>query len=132
MSYVQVIELTWVKGRGMLLQKEKGSWEGYSKQRAHVFSLAESLPGGKKRKLLLPVGLCYCGRVWELPLMVNWFYVIEISAYEFLHFKIIYPSRRCMGKNGTRVAISHGEVDGFIMQQAYICKIEPQGARVKK
>ena len=34
----------------MLLQRVKGSQESYSKQKSHNFSLAESLPGKKKKK----------------------------------------------------------------------------------
>ena len=41
----------------------KESWVGYSKQRVHGFSEAESL--------LLPVGPCYSHRSWELPLLVS-------------------------------------------------------------
>ena len=46
-SHVQVAAC---QQRRTLLQRGKGSWEGYHKQRVHGFSLAESLPG-KKRSL---------------------------------------------------------------------------------
>ena len=36
------------KGRRTFLKRGKRSWEGYSKQRVHGFSLAEFLPGKKQ------------------------------------------------------------------------------------
>ena len=41
------------KGRRTLLQRGKESWEGYSKQRVHGFSLVESLPGNQSFFFLL-------------------------------------------------------------------------------
>ena len=54
----------------------KRSWEGYNKQRALSFSLAESLPG--KWVFLLPIGLCYHYRAWELPILISQLYLVEL------------------------------------------------------
>ena len=58
----------------------KGAWKGYRKQ--YDFSLAELLP----QESLLPIGLCYCHSVWELPLLASWFYLIEGFVYLLLLF----------------------------------------------
>lgn len=41
-----------------------GSWENYGNQRVQGWILA----GTWKGAFLLPLGLCSCGRMWELPL----------------------------------------------------------------
>ena len=64
----------------MLLQRVKGSQESYSKQKSHNFSLAESLPGKKKKKkvLFIPFGLWNWQRVWEFPFLLCDLYLIKV------------------------------------------------------
>ena len=39
-------------------------------------------PCQKRRGLFfILVGLCYCNRAWELPLLVSQLYLIEVSVY---------------------------------------------------
>ena len=72
MSHVQLptcqMKNTFVEG--------KGSWEGYSKQRVHGFSLAEF---NQERRGVFILG-CFCLRVWELPLLVSQLCLIEVSV----------------------------------------------------
>ena len=75
------------KGKETAFIREKGTLEGYSKQRVYGFLLAESLPG--KGVFLLPVRLCYQHRIWELPLRSpssNWGFFQFIN---FLHFPLL-------------------------------------------
>ena len=37
----------------------------------------------EERRVFLLIGLCHCGREWELPFLVSRLYLIEVSVYEF-------------------------------------------------
>ena len=63
--------------------------------KVHGFSLAESLQG-KKRHLSFSCGLCYHHRAWELPLLVSWLCLIEVSVYNFFLWWIWFVSSEVM------------------------------------
>ena len=68
-------------GEGDFLYRGKRSLEGLYSM-VYDFSLAELLP----QESVLPIGLCYCHSVWELPLLASWFYLIEGFVYLLLLF----------------------------------------------
>ena len=69
-----------------LLQRRKGSWNGYSKYVAfHGLNLCQE-------RSLLCVGLCYCYSSWELPLLISQLCVIKVFVIQFSSVAQLCPT----------------------------------------
>ena len=60
--------------------ERKESWDCYAQQRICVFSLAVGLNCCQRREILLLPGGSANHWKWELPLLVFWLYIIEVSV----------------------------------------------------
>ena len=70
---------TWQRKEHTFIE-EKGSWEGWSKQKSMACHWLSSFEE-RKELFLLPVGLCCHCKMWGLPLLVSQLYLIEVSIY---------------------------------------------------
>ena len=61
---------------------EKNIGRVIANKNSMAFYQLSTLPG---KTCLLPGGLCYHHKAWELPLLVSQLYLIEVSVMNFLH-----------------------------------------------
>ena len=86
--YVQIPLVT--REKEHFLQRWKWSWEGYiNKERIAFHWLSPCW--GKRGTFLLPIGLSYCHRVWEFPILVSQIFLIRFLFVQF-YISFFWPS----------------------------------------